>query len=387
MDTTVYGDRVRAARVLRGWKSVDLAQAMGWPPSRQTTVEQSETVHLNSHILDLLVRSLDFPERFFTTRPLPSLSPSELLFRAPVATTKREKIYLSEFVRVVGELLAWLDTYHRLPPVKLPALSAGTPAAEAAMHTREAMGLSREQPIANLTHRLERAGLPIVVRHLAREELAEPSSSRISSTERHLGYSARVGEHGERPVSILRAHESWERMRWTIAHEAGHVVLHGSELPSNAEDQASAFANELLAPVDCLRLALPKHITLAALTDLKMHWGISVGALIRHLFANELINIERKHTLQRQLYTRINPETNRSWGIDEPGHHSRPVEVPSLISTWMQRCLGGTVPNLVATLSGVSPADISLRCLVASGNSNQRMPANFRPPPPRRGVE
>ena len=34
-------------------------------------------------------------------------------------------------------------------------------------------------------------------------------------TERHLGYSARVGEHSDRPVTILRANESWERTRWT----------------------------------------------------------------------------------------------------------------------------------------------------------------------------
>ncbi len=364
MDTTAYGDRVRAARVLRGWKSVDLAEELGWPPSRQTTVEQSETVRLASHVLDLLVEKLDFPEKFFTTRPAPPLGPRELLFRAPVATTKREKTYLSEFARAVGELLAWLDTYHRLPPVKLPALPADTPAAEAAQCTREALGLARDQPIVNLTHRLERAGLPIIVRNLAsRDELAQPSSSKISSTENHLGYSARVGEHGERPISVLRGHESWERMRWTTAHEAGHVVLHGSALPGNAEDQASAFASELLAPADCLCLELPRHITLTALTELKMRWGISLGALILHLSANDLISAERKRTLQRQLYTRVNPETGRSWGRDEPGRHARVVELPSLIGTWMQRCLGGTAPNLVATLSGIWPADIIAQVL------------------------
>ena len=88
METTAYGDRIRAARILRGWKSVDLAEEMHWSPSRQTTIEQSETVQLETQILSLLAEKLKFPERFFTAQPSAALSPEELLFRAPVATAK-----------------------------------------------------------------------------------------------------------------------------------------------------------------------------------------------------------------------------------------------------------------------------------------------------------
>jgi Zn-dependent peptidase ImmA (M78 family) len=375
MEATVYGDRVRTARVLRGWKSVELAEAMRWVPSRQTTIEQSETVQLEATVLSFLAEKLEFPGQFFTSQPPPGLAPNELLFRAPVATTKREKTYLAEFARSVGEVLAWLDTYHRLPPVRLPTLDPNTPVADAAAQTREALGIPLGQPIGNLTHRLERGGLPIVVRNpAAREKLAPTSTAEVALTERHLGYSARVGEHRDRPVTILRAHESWERTRWTIAHEAAHVVLHGSALPRNAEDQASAFASELLAPTGCLRDEMPKHVTLASLTEIKLRWGISLGALILHLFAHDLINDERKKTLQRQLYVRVNPETGRSWGKDEPGMHARSVEQPTLIATWMQRCLGGTAPSLIAALSGLWPADLLAQ--VISGQRTQPQGVN-----------
>jgi Zn-dependent peptidase ImmA (M78 family)/transcriptional regulator with XRE-family HTH domain len=368
MEATAYGDRIRAARILRGWKSVDLANEMGWLPSRQTIIEQSETVQLEIKVLRRLAARLEFPERFFVSEPSAALSSEELLFRAPVATTKREKAYLAEFARLVGDVLAWLDTYHRLPPVRLPPLPPDTPVEEAAAKTRDALGISADQPIGNLTHRLERAGLPLVVRDVAVwEKFALPGGTELAMTERHLGYSARVGEHSDRPVTILRAHESWERTRWTIAHEAGHVVLHGSGLPRNAESQAAAFASEVLAPARALRLEMPRHVTLAALTDIKLRWGISIGALIPHLFTHRLINEERKVTLQRQLYIRKNPETGRSWGRDEPGRDARPVEQPSLIATWMQRCLGGAAPNLVATLSGIWPPD-----LLAQITSGQR---------------
>jgi Zn-dependent peptidase ImmA (M78 family) len=348
MDTDIYGDRIRAARVLRGLKSVELAAALDWPPSRQTIIEQSETVQLDRCIVDILTKQLQFPRDYFSTPPAPAVKPEEMLFRAPVSTTKREKVYLAEFARVVGEILYWLDSYHRLPPVKLPLAVPGATIAEAARQARVTLGVDIDKPIGNLTHRLERAGLPIVVRNSAWAALPE----------RHLGYSTRVGTHRERPITIVRFQDSWERMRWTLAHEVGHHVLHSSDLPADAEGQAHEFAGELLAPAWVIRQELPRYITLASLTELKLRWGISLGALILHLSRNRLISDERKETLRKQLYARINPATGRTWGKDEPGWDAREAELPSLINTWMQRCLGGSIPNLVASLSGIWPADI-----------------------------
>jgi Zn-dependent peptidase ImmA (M78 family) len=330
-------------------KAVDLANALHWPSSRQTLVEQSEVVTLSDTAVATLVDKLGFPEAFFTERPSPSLTPRDLLFRAPKNITKRETGYLAEFARLAGEVLAWLDSYHRLPPPVLPALPSGMPVAEAARQARDALGLPHDRPIANLTFRLERAGVPVVARGLAWPAVPE----------KHVGYSARVGDHRDRPVTILRTQESWERTRWTISHEIAHHLLHWSaDLPEDAEDQANRFASELLAPADVLRDELPKLVTLAGLTELKLRWGISVGALIFHLSWNRFISDERTHTLRKQLYTRINPATGRTWGRDEPGADARKPERPILITTWMERCLGGTSPNLVSTLSGLWPPDI-----------------------------
>jgi Zn-dependent peptidase ImmA (M78 family) len=348
MSTQVYGDRIRSARILRNVKAVDLARALHWPPSRQTLAEQSETLNLDEPAVSILADHLRFPPAFFTTRPGMTLAPRDLLFRAPKGITKRETNYLAEFARVAGDVVAWLGSYHRLPPVTLPSLPSGTPVAEAARQAREVMGLPADQPIANLTFRLERAGVPVIARSPAWDGLPE----------KHVGYSTRVGNHREQPITILRAQDSWERTRWTIGHETGHHLLHGGDLPPDAEDQANRFASELLAPAAIIRDELPKLVTLASLTDLKLRWGISVGALVFHLSWNKLINDERTDTLRKQLHKRINPETGRTWGRDEPGADARKPERPTLITTWMQRCLGGASPNLVSTLSGVWPPDI-----------------------------
>ena len=348
MDARVYGDRIRMARVLRGMKAIDLAQELRWPSSRQTIVEQSEIVALDQLLITILSNRLDFPETFFTTPPSAPLLPRELLFRAPKSTTKREATYLTEFARASGEVVAWLDSYNHMPPVTLPSLPSGTPVAEAASQVREALDLSGDQPIANLTYRLERAGVPVINRNPSLAELPE----------KHYGYSTRVGHHRERPLTVVKMMDSWERTRWTVGHEIAHLVLHGSEVPPDAEEQANRFASELLAPAKVMRHEIPPLVTLASLTDVKLRWGISISALVFHLSWNGLIDNERTDTLRKQLYKRINPATGRTWGRDEPGADDRMPERPTMIATWMQRCLGGTSPNLVSTLSGVWPPDI-----------------------------
>jgi Zn-dependent peptidase ImmA (M78 family) len=368
MSTRVYGDRIRMARVLRGMKAMDLAQHLRWPPSRQTVVEQSETVVLDQLTTVVLVNELKFPETFFTTPPSAPLAPQDLLFRAPKSTSKRETSYLTEFARVSGELIDWLDSYHRIPPVTLPSLASETPTAEAAEQVRDSLDVSRDQPIANVTYRLERAGVPVVSRNQALAELPE----------KHYGYSTRVGTHRERPITILKMMDSWERTRWTIAHEIGHLVLHGSEVPADAEDQANRFASELLAPTQAMRDELPPHITLASLTDIKLRWGISVSALVFHLSWNGLIDSERYETLRKQLYKRINPATGRTWGRDEPGADARESERPTMITTWMQRCLGGTSPNLIASISGMWPPDII--SMISGGHQSHSVEARVSKP-------
>jgi Zn-dependent peptidase ImmA (M78 family) len=260
-----------------------------------------------------------------------------------------------------------LDSYHRLPPVTLPSLPSGTPAAEAASQVREALDLPGDHPIPNLTHRLERAGVPVLNRNPSLAELPE----------KHYGYSIRVGDHRERPLTIVKMMDSWERTRWTIGHEIGHIVLHGSEVPVDAEEQANRFSSELLAPVRAIRDEIPPLVTLASLTDLKLRWGMSLGALVFHLSWNRLIDNERTETLRKQLYKRINPATGKTWGRDEPGADARKPETPTMITTWMNRCLGGTSPNLVSNFSRMWPPDI---ISMISGDGRQFTPSLSAPP-------
>lgn len=379
----IYGDRVRSARLLRGIGSGELAEAVGWSSATQSRLESTASQDIPIDRVELLCQCLNMPMRFLETIPPPMLTSSELLFRTPARTTKREKHYLTEYARLVGEVLDWLDERHRLPPVRLPTFSDAVDVQDAVRQTRASFDLDHEQPIPHLTHRAERAGVTVILRKdsgrvgalHSLDENAGQELARTALREDHIAYSTRVGEMRDRPLVVERAQNSWERTRLTVAHELGHLILHSRELPPNAEDQAYDFASELLAPASAVKRHLPRPVTLSGLVPIKLHFGISLGALIKHLARSELISKQRYETLVSQLYRRRNAETGTTWGKQEPGWDAQAAERPKLLSSWLARCAGCVDPGAL-TASSLShiPTD-----LVASMLSGQRASNNAKP--------
>ncbi|MEV0759444.1 ImmA/IrrE family metallo-endopeptidase [Nocardia sp. NPDC050435] len=360
----VYGSRVRQARVLRRKTSKAVMAELGWKGARQTRLEQAQTTALDVAELERLAQALRFPTEFFTTAPVSRVDAGDLLFRAPRATTAGEKEYLAQFAAAVGDFLVAMDSRAALPPVKLPVLDAGTSIAIAAELVRERMGIELEAPISYLTYEAERCGVPVVTR-LRRSKSTgalswDPVDDDTTLSEKHLGYATRVGEYGDRPLMVIRASGSWERTRWTVAHELGHLVLHAgrSEVTEDQELQASQFASELLAPAKVIAAEVPKVPSLLNLVPLKLKWGISIGALIRHLAASGLIDEQRFEMLRRQLYTRVNPDTGHTWGKTEPGWDAREPERPRLISRWVERCYGANSAAMLTSHQLMWPQDV-----------------------------
>jgi len=358
----VFGTRVRQARVLRRMTGRAVMDHMGWKGARQTRLEQAESTGMNPEELTRLAQILRFPEHFFTTAPSSRVDPASLLFRAPKSTTVAEKDFLAEFAATAGEFLDNLNTQSQLPPVKLPVLPRGTSPVLAAGQVRDRLGAARDLPIAYLMYEVERCGVAIIARvRRSRSDSAVDWSAGNDDgpLEKHLGYSTRIGEFSDRPLIVLRATDSWERTRWTLAHEVGHLVLHADGV--NTEDQeleASRFASELLAPADAIADEVPGVPSLLNLVPLKMKWGISLGALIRHLFESKLIDSSRYDMLRRQLYTRVNAQTGHTWGKTEPGWDEREVERPRMLAKWVERCYSATSATMLGPHGLIWPPDV-----------------------------
>ncbi|WP_457134611.1 helix-turn-helix domain-containing protein [Mycobacteroides abscessus] len=362
----VFGARIRQARMLRQMTAKAVVEEMGWSNVRQSKMEKATTVALPAEQVDALAGLFRFPTQFFSSRPQSRVTAGELLFRAPKSMTVGEQEFLAAFASLAGDFIGDLDAVAKLPPVRIPAVEDGgaaASAAEAAGMLREAMGVDPDEPLDDLMYEAERLGAPVIVRRrLAGEWYSEFWEMPAAREEKHLGYSSWVGRHRDRPLVVLRETQSWERTRFTVAHELGHLVLHSRACGavSAAEEQdAHRFATELLAPAAVIAGELPAAMSLLNLKPLKDKWGISLGSLIRHLRDSGLIDAARAKMLTTQLHSRINPETGHTWGRTEPGWNDRAAERPRLLRKWTERCYGSAaVPMLTARESMIFPPDL-----------------------------
>ncbi|MUL61217.1 DNA-binding protein [Mycobacterium sp. CBMA 213] len=358
----VYGHRVRQARIMRGKTAAAITRELGWKSARLYRLEKTLTATVSATECENMVAALGFPRSFFTASPTCRVYPSDLLFPFPARVMSlTEKEYLAEFAALAGEFLDELNARTALPPVRLPALPAELQAERAARMVRQAWGVELNAPIEDLTREIERSGVTIIVRRTL-----IPSAKRIFGDEdstgkldKHLGYSVRTGKLGGRPLIVMRQSRSWERTRWALAHEIGHLALHGHGHVSGAkEEQANVFASELLAPAEVLASEVSRAPSLGDLWPVKAKWGISVGALLRHLYVSELLDRKRFESLQRQLYSRVNPDTDTTWGRVEPGWNDREVERPRLVSKWVEIGLSARSAAMLAPYGLPWPQDM-----------------------------
>jgi Zn-dependent peptidase ImmA (M78 family) len=119
-------------------------------------------------------------------------------------------------------------------------------------------------PIPDLTALVEQAG--VVVAH------SDFGGSSIS------GVTFRVP--GVPPLVVLnRAHPA-DRMRFTLGHEVGHIVMHRLPTP-NMEEEADRFASCLLVPTDDIQPYLEgRKVDLRLLAALKPEWRVSMASLV-----------------------------------------------------------------------------------------------------------
>ena len=105
------------------------------------------------------------------------------------------------------------------------------------------------------------------------------------------------------PVMFFNSDAPADRVRWTIAHELGHLVLHHHQraLPEQCEEEADAFASEFLMPERDIRHHLNARLGLNDLAQLKLHWRVSMQALLVRAGALGRLTKSQSTRLWKQL--------------------------------------------------------------------------------------
>lgn len=84
------------------------------------------------------------------------------------------------------------------------------------------------------------------------------------------------------PLFFVNKNSPTDRLRFSLAHELGHIVMHKICRPKIElmEEEANTFASEFLMPKADISHFL-NDITLAQVANLKPYWKVSMAALLR----------------------------------------------------------------------------------------------------------
>ncbi|MGN6131168.1 MAG: helix-turn-helix domain-containing protein [Nocardioidaceae bacterium] len=200
----------------------------------------------------------------------------------------------------------------------------------AARHVREAWDLDHG-PAGHQVRLLETHGVLVV--------FSPPGAAAIDA------YSFAAAD---RPTVVLNPiKKDYYRQRFDVAHELGHLVMHGEAEPGSKaiEEQAHRFASELLLPAEEVHDLLPTAMGRSAWTTLfrlKEQWGVSVGALLfRARQLGRLSDVSYRNAMIRM--------SQQGWRRDEPGAIAS-IEQPSLMPRALELLdsVGITADELIA---------------------------------------
>ncbi len=122
------------------------------------------------------------------------------------------------------------------------------------------------------------------------------------------------------PIFFVNSEIPGDRLRFTLAHELGHIIMHRID-SENSEVEADRFASEFLMPAKDIGPDL-SSVNLPKLTRLKPYWKASIAALIRR--AHDLGKITDRQ------YRSLNEMMSRSgYRMSEPAPIA--VEEPTLL--------------------------------------------------------
>ena len=330
------------AREFRGYSQVEVAERAMIDQGHYSRIERGLlNAPISEPSINALSKALNFPVSFFLQRD--ELSGLPLSVHEP-AWRKQSTLKASELRKLRAELnlrIMHLRRYMQAvefePDRPLPRYDTdevGGPAKAAGLLRRA--WLVPPGPVKNLTDLCERAGILVV---------------RAKLPAKVDGVTMRLRDVP--PIIFLNEDAPPDRMRHSLSHELGHLVMHA--MPSeNMEEEADIFAGEFLAPIEELRRDLiGGKITLDRLVRLKRYWRVSVASLVYRARRYEYLLQYQSDYLWRQI-------SLLGWRKREPDETQFEPEITRLydhILSLHEKGLGYTLNDIAAMLH-FSPNDV-----------------------------
>lgn len=317
--------RIREARLSRGMTTRELADCVG--VSRQAISKyELGTAEPSSPIIDKISKYLGFPSSFFYKPPSPPENRGTMFFRSLKTNAVHAKDIMSTKSSWATQIESVLSKDIVFPPVDLPSLPNAyqentsytyDEIEDIAMHVRRSWGLGTA-PIPNMSRLLESHGVIVAT---IKTGFAETDAC-----------SAYVGK---RPFVFLDTQkECAVRTRFNMAHELGHLILHGpisqsdlaqKSILNQVELEANQFASCFLLPKSSFLLDI-KSTSLQSFLPLKRKWKVSIQAMVYRCKELEIFSDSQMIYIQKQI-------SAKRWRKNEPYDDEWPCEDASVLRT------------------------------------------------------
>lgn len=285
----INGELFKLIRISRDLSQTELASILNI--KQQIISELENTGECSQELLYKISQVLRFTPKFFLKEPLPK-DTNLILYRKKLTIPKK-------FLNSIDARLGIFLNYQlpelfkqRVNVISMPSkinqliikLSSLNTIEEKTSYLRETFNIKMQ--VSNLAELIESLGIIIIYFNF--------------STDKIDGFSTILNG---KFLIIVNKMFPIDRLRFTLAHELGHICLDhlskSSEIMSeNYEKEANQFASELLIPSTKIKPLL-KDLTITKLFDLKRTWKVSVGALVKK--AIELNMVKNSTSLYVQL--------------------------------------------------------------------------------------
>jgi len=310
----IYGERIKQARELNGLTQSELAEQVGCNQSAIAHFENNRTFPSND-ILKTIADITGVLPNFFEREPMHDFSLGSLSYRSRRSLSKKEEAKAYQYASTMYEQAKHLSKKLSLPLLHFPRISE-RPTLSARV-ARASLGLAPDKPISHLLNTFEYNG-----------GLAFATPFPLLKID---AFSLWANLDIDRPIIIVSCNIPGDRMRFSVAHEIGHLVMHTAPKGTMIamEKEANSFAAEFLMPEDAIRNELVTPVTLTSIAQLKPKWGVSMQALIYRAHNLEIITDRQYRYLFEQL-------SARGWRTREPSNLDIPIETPQAFSKMVQ---------------------------------------------------
>jgi Zn-dependent peptidase ImmA (M78 family)/DNA-binding XRE family transcriptional regulator len=300
-------EMVVLARESRGMTQEELAKSISVTQAYVSKYENG-FLRIPDDVLTLISNVLDYPkEFFFLTDPVFGFGSSCFYHR------KRKAIPMSELRRLQAKTnVLRIQLWRLLKGATIKPQIAFEPmdildyegSAEFVARSLRAMWHLPLGPVQNLTSVIESAG-GIIFKF-------KFGTNKLDAISQWLP--------GLPPMFFVNSEAPGDRMRFTLAHELGHLIMH--RVPTmDIEGQADRFAAELLMPAKEIRPHLTQ-LSLPKLANLKAYWKVSMQSIIYRAHALGKIT-------QRQCRGFFTTMGKKGYRMEEPIYI--PPEEPVLV--------------------------------------------------------